>query len=132
MALNPILLVTGYIVLAIDMYSHGGSTLEEDPGSFAFVANSVYDAAKWAYDQEWSLKDANGNELKAWTAIANYMKSMEDTDGNGIPNMDEKYAKEGMLFAGMNPDSKLVEIVELKTHPYFIGVIFEPENKSQS
>lgn len=22
------------------------------------------------------------------------MKSMEDTDGNGIPNMDEKYAKE--------------------------------------
>ena len=40
------------------------------------------------------LKDADGNELKAWTAIANYMKSMEDTDGNGIPNMDEKYAKE--------------------------------------
>ena len=40
------------------------------------------------------LKDAEGNELKAWTAIANYMKSMEDTDGDGIPNMDEKYAKE--------------------------------------
>lgn len=40
------------------------------------------------------LKDAQGNELKAWTAIANYMKSMEDTDGDGIPNMDEKYAKE--------------------------------------
>ncbi|MBE5956872.1 MAG: bifunctional metallophosphatase/5'-nucleotidase [Lachnospiraceae bacterium] len=40
------------------------------------------------------LKDAEGNELKAWTAIANYMKSMEDTDGNGIPNMDKKYAKE--------------------------------------
>ena len=55
----------GYIVLAIDMYSHGGSTLEEDPGSFAFVANSIYDAAKWAYDQEWSLKDANGNGMIA-------------------------------------------------------------------
>ena len=40
------------------------------------------------------LKDADGNELKAWTAIANYMKSMKDTDGTGIPNMDEKYAKE--------------------------------------
>ena len=40
------------------------------------------------------LKDANGNELKAWTAIANYMKSMEDTDGNGIANMDQKYATE--------------------------------------
>ena len=55
----------GYIVLAIDMYSHGGSTLDNDPGSFAFVANSVYDAAKWAYDQEWSLKDANGNGMIA-------------------------------------------------------------------
>jgi len=55
----------GYIVLAIDMYSHGGSTLEEDPGSFAFVANSIWDAAKWAYDQEWSLKDANGNGMIA-------------------------------------------------------------------
>ena len=40
------------------------------------------------------LKDAEGNELKAWTAIASYMKSMKDTDGNGIPNMDQKYAKE--------------------------------------
>ena len=55
----------GYIVLAIDMYSHGGSTLEEDPGSFAFVANSIWDAAKWAYDQEWSLKDENKNGMIA-------------------------------------------------------------------
>ena len=43
----------------------------------------------------------------------------------------DKYEKEGMLFAGMNPDSKLVEIVEIKSHPYFVGVIFEPENKSR-
>lgn len=43
----------------------------------------------------------------------------------------DKYTKEGMLFAGMNPDSKLVEIIEIKSHPYFIGVIFEPENKSR-
>ncbi|MBQ4541915.1 MAG: CTP synthase [Clostridia bacterium] len=43
----------------------------------------------------------------------------------------DKYASADMIFAGMNPDSKLVEIVELKTHPYFVGVIFEPENKSR-
>lgn len=43
----------------------------------------------------------------------------------------DKFANADMLFAGMNPDSKLVEIVELKTHPYFVGVIFEPENKSR-
>jgi CTP synthase len=36
----------------------------------------------------------------------------------------------GMVAAGINPDSKLVEIVELKNHPYFVGVQFHPELKS--
>lgn len=35
-----------------------------------------------------------GRELKAWEAIAGYMESFEDTDGNGIPNVPERYAKE--------------------------------------
>ena len=38
----------------------------------------------------------DGKELKAWTAIAQYMESFEDTDGDGVPNMPDKYAqKEG-------------------------------------
>jgi CTP synthase len=36
----------------------------------------------------------------------------------------------GMIASGRNPDSKLVEIVELKGHPYFVGVQFHPELKS--
>ncbi|MBR7172568.1 MAG: CTP synthase [Clostridia bacterium] len=43
----------------------------------------------------------------------------------------DKFEQAGMLFAGMNPDSKLVEVIENKSHPYFVGVIFEPENKSR-
>lgn len=35
-----------------------------------------------------------GNELKAWAAIAEYMSSFEDTDGDGIGNVPEKYATE--------------------------------------
>ena len=35
-----------------------------------------------------------------------------------------------MLASGRNPASKLVEIVELKGHPYFIGVQYHPELKS--
>ena len=38
-----------------------------------------------------------------------------------------------MLFrsAGVSPDEKLVEIVELEDHPWFVGVQFHPEFKSR-
>lgn len=35
-----------------------------------------------------------GKELKAWVAIANYMESFEDTDGDGIGNVPERYRQE--------------------------------------
>ena len=34
----------------------------------------------------------DGKELKAWNAIAQYMMSFKDTDGDGIPNVPTKYA----------------------------------------
>ena len=42
----------------------------------------------------------------------------------------EKMEKAGMTPSGINPESGLVEIVELKDHPWFIGVQFHPELKS--
>lgn len=40
------------------------------------------------------------------------------------------FEKHGMMVTGINPDTKLAEIVEVKNHPYFIGVQFHPEYKS--
>lgn len=37
----------------------------------------------------------------------------------------------GLIFSGMSPDGKLPEIIELKNHPFFIGVQFHPELKSK-
>ncbi len=37
----------------------------------------------------------------------------------------------GMLISGCSPDGKLVEIIELKDHPFFIGTQFHPELKSR-
>ena len=37
----------------------------------------------------------------------------------------------GLIFSGMSPDGRLPEIVEVKDHPWFIGVQFHPELKSQ-
>jgi CTP synthase len=41
-----------------------------------------------------------------------------------------QYEAAGFIFSGKNIDSELVEIVELKNHPFFIGVQFHPELKS--
>ena len=40
------------------------------------------------------IMTTDGTELKAWAAIAEYMTSFEDTDGDGVGNVPAKYAKE--------------------------------------
>ncbi len=48
-------------------------------------------------------------------------------------NMDyrEDFEKTGMVFSGLSPEGHLPEIVELKKHPWFVGVQFHPELKSR-
>ena len=41
------------------------------------------------------------------------------------------FEKNGMMFSGLSPNGKLPEIIELKNHPWFIGVQFHPEFKSR-
>jgi len=43
----------------------------------------------------------------------------------------ERYAAKGMIFSGLSPDGGLVEIVEIRKHPWFVGVQFHPELKSR-
>lgn len=43
----------------------------------------------------------------------------------------EDIEKAGLQIVGLNPESDLVEIVELKNHPFFVGVQFHPELKSR-
>lgn len=75
-----------------------------------------------------SLEDAiiyvEGEELKAWTAIARYMESFEDTDGDGISNVPSYY--EGKQDRKVINDSK--NIIELIKNPnkyaaMIIGVV---------
>ena len=46
-------------------------------------------------------------------------------------NFKEDFEEKGMIFSGLSPDNKLPEIVEVKDHPWFIGVQFHPEFKSR-
>lgn len=42
----------------------------------------------------------------------------------------DTFEKSGLMSTGLNSDTGLVEIMELKDHPFFIGVQFHPELKS--
>jgi CTP synthase len=46
-------------------------------------------------------------------------------------NYKDEFEKKGLMFSGISPDNKLPEIIELKNHPWFIGVQFHPEFKSR-
>ncbi len=41
------------------------------------------------------------------------------------------FEEKGMVFSGLSPDGKLVEIMELRDHPWYIGCQFHPEFKSK-
>ncbi len=43
----------------------------------------------------------------------------------------KQFEDNGMIFSGLSPDNKLPEIIELRNHPWFIGVQFHPEFKSR-
>jgi CTP synthase (UTP-ammonia lyase) len=43
----------------------------------------------------------------------------------------ELFEKHGFVISGVSPDGRLVEVVELKDHPWFIGCQFHPEFKSK-
>lgn len=43
----------------------------------------------------------------------------------------EKSDNSDMIFSGLNPERNLVEIVELKSHPWFVAVQFHPEFASR-
>jgi CTP synthase len=43
----------------------------------------------------------------------------------------QQFAAHGMVVSGTSPDSKLVEVMELRDHPWFVAVQCHPEFKSK-
>lgn len=71
--------------------------------------------------EEAVILTGEGKELKAWAAIAEYMSSFEDTDGDGIGNVPQKYAtKEGRKVV---EDSKKVGDLLKNPNKYFFMIL---------
>lgn len=47
------------------------------------------------------------------------------------PEYEEFLSKAGLLISGKNPEHDLVEIIEIRNHPWFLGCQFHPEFKSK-
>ncbi|MCL2502365.1 MAG: CTP synthase [Bacteroidales bacterium] len=60
------------------------------------------------------------------TEIRERHRHRYEVNNHYVPRMEAA----GMYASGQNPDTGLVEIVELSNHPFFIGVQFHPELKS--
>ena len=74
--------------------------------------------------------------LKKDTLISNIYKAQKISERHRHRyevniNFRKEFEKKGMIFSGLSPDNKLPEIIELKDHPWFIGVQFHPEFKSR-
>ena len=46
-------------------------------------------------------------------------------------NYRAEFSARGLVLSGLSPDSTLVEIIELRGHPWFLGCQFHPEFKSR-
>ncbi len=46
-------------------------------------------------------------------------------------NYIERFQSAGMIISGLYPEKNLAEIIEIKDHPWFVGVQFHPEFKSR-
>ncbi|CAD6254887.1 unnamed protein product [Miscanthus lutarioriparius] len=72
------------------------------------------------------LKDANSGELDAGTRHPCLILIPEVN-----PEMVDKLESAGVSFVGMDETGQRMEILELPSHPYFVGVQFHPEFKSR-
>ena len=94
----------GYVVLALDMYDHGHSNINEsvyEPyapyGAFLmtwapFWVNSMNDAVKYMYDQPYVLKDENGNGILGVTghSMGGFSSTM------AVANDEQAFAESGI------------------------------------
>jgi len=103
---------------------------------------------EWMRDNEREIRAANGNmggtmRLGKYEAIL--APGSKAAEIYGTRHINERHRhryevnmayrelleKNGMLFSGISPDGLLPEIVEIPSHPWFVGVQFHPELKSK-
>ena len=77
----------------------------------------------WACDIK---SDTLAHKIYNKTTISERHRHRYEYNGDYL----DKLQKAGLIASGINPETNLVEIVEIEDHPFFIGVQYHPEYKS--
>ncbi len=111
----------------------------EDANSTEFDRSTEAPVIDLMIDQR-SISDMGGTmRLGLYPCVLK--KGTRAAEAYGVPQVDERhrhrfefnnayrtdFENAGMVFSGMSPDGKLVEIAELEDHPYMVGSQFHPE-----
>ncbi|OGE16130.1 CTP synthase [Candidatus Daviesbacteria bacterium RIFCSPHIGHO2_12_FULL_37_11] len=115
------------------------NTTEIDPGTKFPVIHIMPDQEKKMLERDYGASMRLGAwdcKLKPGTMAKKlYGKSEISERHRHRYEFNNQYLKElvknGMVISGTSPDGKLVEIIELKGHPFFVGTQFHPELKSR-
>ncbi len=103
---------------------------------------------EWMRDNEREIRAANGDmggtmRLGKYDAVLAAGSKAAEIYGTRFINERHRHRyevnmayrevleKNGMIFSGISPDGLLPEIVEIPSHPWFVGVQFHPELKSK-
>lgn len=111
----------------------------DEPNSAEFVPGTQYPVIDYLPEQK-TLQTKGGNmrlgnypcKLVANTLAARaYGQPLVQERHRHRLEFNNKYREQlheaGMIFSGVSPDDKLVEICEIKDHPWMLGVQFHPE-----
>lgn len=71
----------------------------------------------------------SSNSFKAYNKEVIYERHRHRYEFNN--KYKQEFTEAGLEFSGINPDSGLVEIAEIKDHPWFVAVQFHPELRSR-
>ncbi|MEM7721456.1 MAG: CTP synthase [Pseudomonadota bacterium] len=130
-----------------DLNDAGSEEFDHEAGKKRFTP-VVYHLKEWVqgnHKVERKVTDDKGGTMRLGAYDAVLAGGSKVADVYGTQSIEERHRHryevdikyrdaledQGLVFSGMSPDGRLPEIVEVKDHPWFIGVQFHPELKSK-
>ncbi len=115
----------------------------DEPNSTEFDANTEHPVISLMPDQN-NLVDMGGT-MRLGAYPCHLMPNTKAAEAYGVPVVQERHrhrwefnnayreilGRKGLQFSGLSPDGRLVEIAELRDHPFMLGSQFHPEFKSR-